>query len=182
VSLRAELPLKAATTEELLLVFQDLQEKIKAANLNGMKDIEKLSPQEEELAEESKGGRYYDDDGEAKRGEASFLFVYRVSDEDRAKASAEAFQRAKKEAGRLAATAGAQLGSLRRLDDQTSGAAYDDDVRSSRNYYRLMQQGRLAQSADPEQAAREAIALQPGKVSLRVSISASFNLNTSPSK
>src|SRR5262249_31838584 len=53
MTLTADVPLKSKTTEELLEEFQDLKQKIQAADLSGMKELQKMSPQEEELAEES---------------------------------------------------------------------------------------------------------------------------------
>jgi uncharacterized protein YggE len=175
-SLKAELPLKAATTEELLVSFQALQDKIKAADLGGLKELAKMSPQEEEIAEENQammmgmGG-----EEEVKRGEPMFFFVCKISDADRDKALADAFQKAKKEAGRLAQAAGAGLGALHHLDHQSqpSGGVEDYGFDPSQRYYRMRAMGLPQTNPD---SGLEATGMQPGKVSVRIAVTATFTL------
>ena len=111
-SLTAEWPLEAKSQEQLLLLAQGIEEKIKAADLSGSQEVQKLSPEEEELAEEAKQamGRY----GEQPQplGQPTFLFVAVLSKQDRQKAMAEAFTKAAAEAADLAKAAGVGLGPL----------------------------------------------------------------------
>ena len=176
-TVKADLPLKAATAEELLLVTHQLQEKIKAADLSGIKELAKLSPQDEELAEEleAAGGGYVDPN-EVKRGEPFFLFVCKVSDEEHDKAVAEAFRKARLEASRLARAAGADLGALSQLSHQSQGTDFNDGSDAVRRYYAMQQQGRMAQLPTADENSGEAVGLQPGKVSLRIAVSAQFFL------
>jgi hypothetical protein len=178
VSLKVELPLKASSSEELLILANDLQEKVKAADLGRTKDLKQLSAQEEELAEESgEGGNPYED-GQPKPGEPVFLFVSKISEQEQAKALAEAYQKAKREAERLARAAEAELGPLLYLDNTPIGADFADEAMmdySGRYAYQMRQ--RFGQLAGDEQA-REAVGFQPGKAVYRVSVTASFGIKT----
>ena len=173
--LKVDLPLKAADPEELLVRSQEFQDKVKAADLGGMKDLEKLTPQEEELAEEMGVGE--DGDG-PRRGEPTFLFVGKVSDEERARALAAAFQKAKKDAARLASAAGAALGELRHLSDSQQSVSDNDPDDGPRRYYEVERLRRLGLSGDEQPA--EAISTQPTRVTLRVTVTAQFALKPAP--
>jgi uncharacterized protein YggE len=178
--LKADLPLKAVGPEELLVAAHALQEKIKAADLGGLKDVEKpTSPQEEELAEEM-GPEFGGDEG-PKRGEPVFSFVAAVPDAERAKALADAFQKAKRDATRLARAAGAELGPVRTLsENQQTGGLEEDPLAGPRRFYDMAMVGRPpVPPADDERG--EAVGGQPGKVVLRVSVSVQFELK-SPAK
>jgi hypothetical protein len=52
-ALTAQWPLGTESHEKLLLLSQRIQEKIKAADLSGSKEAEKVSPEEEEFEEEA---------------------------------------------------------------------------------------------------------------------------------
>lgn len=176
--LKADLPLKGASIEELLEKAHTLQEKIKAADLAGLKETEKLSPQEEEQAEETKAMEemMMGNTGEPQRGEPVFLFVSKITEAERDKAMAEAFQKAKAEAQRLAKAAGAELGKLNTLHATAAAGneGYDEyDAYASRGYYRAMQQ---AAGRGDSSEATEAIGGKIGKVGIRVSVTASFTM------
>jgi uncharacterized protein YggE len=177
--LKADLSLKAETTEDLLVLFDGIQEKIKAADLGGMKEFQKMSPEDEELAEENLGGpRYSRGEDEPRRGEPTFMFVRKISEADRDKALAEAFGKAKKEAARLARAAEAELGALQQLGGQNMSRDMEDFPGMYDPYYsrRMLRQMRDAFGSDGEQQTSEAIGAQPGKVVYRVMVSASFTL------
>ena len=175
MGLKAEFPLKAATPEEFLMAASELQDKIKAADLAGMKDIKSLSPQEEELADESGAMSGMGMDNEPPRGEPMFMFVSKISEEDHAKVLAEAFQRAKKEAARLAKAAGSDLDSLHHLNNSAGPTnEYDESAMYDRMSYYRMSRMRGGQPADDH--ATEAIGLLPGKATYRVTVTASFSL------
>jgi uncharacterized protein YggE len=177
-SLKADLPLKASTPEELLIAGHDLQQKVRAADLGGLKEAEKLSPQEKELLEEM-GGREPPDSGEPKPGEPFFLYVAPVSEAERDRALAEAFQNARRDAARLARAAGAGLGAVQNLSDNSQpGMDMDDPTGMGRRYYYEMAMAQR-EAVRPDAGKGEAVGLQPGKVVLRVVVSAQFVLKPS---
>jgi hypothetical protein len=183
VPLKFEVPLKAADAEELLLQASLLQDKIKAADLGGLKDMKQIAPQDEELAQEI-ADQFPMDDNEPKRGEPVFLFVSKIADADQAQALAAAFQKARREAGRLAQAAGAELGALQHLENNSAASNMEDAtimVNNSNNAYtyQLLQKFRTNQTSSDGSPA-EAIGLHPGKATYRVVISASFALKTQP--
>jgi Protein of unknown function (DUF541) len=181
--LKVDVPLKATSVEEVLVKSQALRDKIKAADLSGIKDMEKLSPKEEELAEEMEdmGNRFGYQEG-PKRGEPYFTFVARITEEERAKALAEAFQKAKKDAGRLARAAGMDLGPLVQISKNPAAVNFDvEDSYPGRYrspYY--ARYGRTPAGSD-EDWPGEALGTEAGMVSLRISISTYFGLKA-PSK
>src|SRR5713101_2603991 len=93
MTLKAEVPLKASSPEELLILAHLLEEKIKAADVGGLKELKQLSPQDEESAEENPQAGFVMGLGgegtETKRGEPTFLYVSKVSEDDQTKALAE---------------------------------------------------------------------------------------------
>ena len=179
-ALKVDWPLKAASLEDLLLVSQTLQDKIKAADLGGLKNPE-LSPAEEEIAEELRGRDFdrfdrfdrYDRDEEPKRGEPRFVYLSKISATERDQALAEAFRRAKGEAGRLALAAGAELGPLQNLGNPAAGLGID--ARMLELSYRGRDREPDSDLVDPN---REAAGLQPTRVLFRVAVTASFALKT----
>jgi hypothetical protein len=187
-TLKAEVPLKAAGPEELLVLAHVLEEKIKGVDLGGLKELKQLSPQDEEGAEEAPQGAFMVGMGiegtELKRGEPTFLYVSKVSEEDQTKALAEAFQKAKRAAGRVARAAGVELGAMHHVDDVTAtmpeeGASVNEGIFSI--YTQLLQQGRQAPKADRPHSG-EATGLQPGKVTYRVAIAAAFTFKPTANK
>ena len=124
--LTATWPLAGDTPEKLLLAADGIREKVKAAELGG-KETQKLSPEDQEVAEEMAGqapNMYGGNEEEAvKPGEPYFVFVAQLSPQDRAAALAEAFAKAKAQAAELAKAAGAGLGPLTGLggDAQNGG-------------------------------------------------------------
>lgn len=175
--LTAEWKLNTESIEDLLVSTQDLQEKIKQADLSGLKEASKLSAEEQELLEEFEseyGG--YGSRNESKPGEPAFLFVSKLSDKDRDKALADAFQAAKSKAARLAKAAGLQLGPLKTLNGQTALDTPDEDY----NYFGYQSSASLAyaralagQAEGGEMS--EAVGTRPHQVTYKVTVSASFH-------
>lgn len=168
-TLRFELPLKAAETEEVLLAFQTLKQQIKEADFAGLKEYAKAAPQEEELADEIRAMEMQQG-GEVKLGEPTYLFVKKISEQEFAKALAEAYAKAHKDAFLLAQAAGNELGALRHLADQ--GGVGQEDARWGYQdpYYQR------AQARPPAVNSLEAVALVPGPVTYRVTIHVAFHL------
>ncbi len=182
VPLKFEIPLPSADAEELLVQASALQDKIKVADLGGLKEIKQVSPQDEELAEEIQD-QFGGEDNEPKRGEPVFLYISKISEADHAKALASAFQKARRDAARLAQAAGAELGPLQHLDNNSAATNMEDaatmyQMTNNPYAYQLMQRFRTNQP--PDDGPAEAIGLQPGKATYRVAVSVSFGLRTLP--
>lgn len=181
MTLSAEWPLEADDPPGLLLAAQALQEEVKAADLAGSKDAEKLSPEEEELAEEMAAMMRNSGQEEAPLGQPQFLYVARISEQERDKVLAEAFGKAKSQAARLAQAAGAQLGPLVGLGGggggQTSFDASDfgmsSNYASQRYLRRLMGQQAISGMGEMQ---NEAMGGNPGSLTFAFYITASFGL------
>jgi uncharacterized protein YggE len=175
--LTADWPLARKSADEILVLSHDLSEKIRAADLSGSKKSEKLLPEEEEVMEESEGANFqrYNQGGE-KPGEPVFLYVSTVPADMQEKGLAEAFQKAKESAARLAKAADGTLGPLRSLRrDDTVPEAFD--MQSFRNYggdYSLiaaMRQGNPGRSNGTE-----IVGPSPDKIEHHIRVLASFEL------
>ncbi len=178
-TLSAEWPLEATSQEQLLLATQKIEEKIKAADLSGSQELQKLSPEEEELAEEAKQamGRY----GEQPQplGQATFLYVAVLSKQDRQKAMAEAFKKATAEAAELAKAAGIELGPMIGLAGGCSPQRnFSDDEGGyypGRSPYAELR--RLAeQGGETQEKQYEAIGSNPGPLSFNCFVTVTFAL------
>ncbi len=177
--LTAQWPLAGDTTEKLLLAAEALREKIKAAELTGGKEVPKLSPEEQEVAEETAaemsrnmGG----DEETAKPGEPRFLFVARISPQDRQTALSGAFAKAKAQAAELAKAAGAGLGPLTGLSGEAGGmggySPYSRYNSYNRGDYEFLQQ--IAQAAGAEEQHNEAVAPRPDGIGFDFVVNATF--------
>jgi hypothetical protein len=167
-TLTAQWPLKPESPDKLLLLSQGIEEKIKAADLAGGKEAEKLAPEEQELEEEAAAqmaNRYGQQ--EQQPGQPQFVFVATLPKEDREKAMTEAFANAKKQAAELAKAAGVELGPLIGLSGHCGGQSnfggfegYDPSGQSQ--FLRQM----VAQQTgeDPDAKQDEAMGTDPGKL------------------
>jgi len=162
---KAEWPISAKGGEELLMAAQDLQDRVKAADLA---DTKTSSLEEQEAREERAG---LDGNEQAPPpGQPVFLYVAKVSEEQRAKVLAEAFKKAKANAADLAKAAGAELGALKQLQAQPAPPDMEQ--------YQMMQYARynpyLYAQAQNTDATDEAVSPVAGPVTLRLTVSASF--------
>ena len=182
VTCKADFPISALSQGELLIAAQNLQDKIKAADLSGAKELEKQSPKDEEVAEENQEMAFgpYDGVNEIKPGEPVFVYVSKISDEERNKALADAFQKAKQEAGALAKAAGVELGNLQHLSNSFQWNDPSNMMEQMNNpyYYQAAQRLQYANTESDGQP-REAVGPQPTKVTLRVNVNAAFRLQSS---
>lgn len=179
--LTAEWKLSSKTVEELLTAVHPIQEKVKAADLAGSKEAEKLTPEQEELLEEAEGNFGFNSSDEPKPGEPVFMFVSRVSDDERQKALGEAFEKAKAQASRLAAAAGVQLGGLKSLSsDNTGGIDLDGSGLQYGSYayraYQLMQRQQMTSNTKENEA--EAASVEAGPLKYVVSLTAAFGIES----
>jgi hypothetical protein len=122
-TLTARWPLKEESHDKLMLLSQHLQDKIKAADLSGSKEAEKLSPEEEEFEEEANQMSNQFGEEAQQSNQPQFVFVAVLPKAERQKAMAEAFVKAKADAAELAKAAGVELGPLVGLSGGCSGQA-----------------------------------------------------------
>jgi len=178
VTLTANWPLSAGDPEKQLLEAHTLQEKLKAADLGGSKEAQKPSPEEEEAAEEMAEMTHMGGEENVPPGTPHFVYVARVSKEDRDKALAEAFVKAKDQAGRLAQAAGVSLGPLVGLSGSGGGqSSYGDDGMGSYRYGSYMQRLMMQQSQTGEDAqSDEAFASDPNALVFNFYVVATFDI------
>ena len=176
--LTAQWSLEAETPEQMLVLAQSLQEKVKAADLAGIKDAEKLSPEEEELADEA--SQMMDQSGEQRTpaGQPYFMFIARLSQADREKLLGEAFAKAKTQAADLAKAADVELGPLTGISGQCGGQHNLGDeeynpFNNSSSVRRILAQ-QTAEGAD--ETRYEAMSNDPAAVSFYGSVQANFRL------
>ncbi len=186
--LTAAWPLKAADPEAAFVTVHKLQQQIKAAKLAGGKEEGKLSPEEEELAEEAGSdmeamfSRYGEEQTDPNA--PVFDYVATIPDAERDKAMAEAFRKAKADAARLAQAAGAQLGALAGVSGAATNGSTGDggpygDYRSGPLRELLM---RSMSSMEQETKAQEATGSDPGHVSFVFAVTANFALEKETDK
>ncbi len=147
----------------LLQLCDDIKTKVAKADLAGINEAKKLTPEEEELAEEQSINQF--DEGETP-GEPRFFFVGHISDEVRQKALKEAFDKAKASAQQLASAAGIALGEL----SSVSGSATTDNEGQLRQYYRMMGE----QSGPMSEHDNEVVAPTPDALQSAVHVEALF--------
>lgn len=179
-TLRADLPLKVADADELLLLVDDLQRKIKSADLGGVKA---LADDAQALAIPSCNAC-----GSAP-GDPAFVFVIRITEAERARLLDAAFANARANAAQLAQAAKRELGMLRSLTNAPPDGPGGLDAAAPLS-------GLLARDPSPASSfpggpaeatstprtarnAEEAISFQPGRVRYRVSVSTTFALSPS---
>lgn len=173
-TVKAEWALKAGSPEELLIASYALQEKIKAA-ATVKKEMKATTPEEQEAMEEAVAMQVNNGGVTAGPGDPSFLYVCKVSEADRAAALAEAFQKAKSEAARLAKAAGTELGALKQLTAAVSAPGGADNEQQA--YMRMsMRQMGMNSPEIAEPNADEATAPIAGPLELQIVVTATFNL------
>jgi uncharacterized protein YggE len=168
-SLKAEWALPSGGADDLLVAGSRLQEKVKAAFAKSAG--KPLTPEEQEVMEEMQANAAGSgEDPTAKPGEPQVVFVHRVSDEEYAKAMAEAFAQARREADRLAAAGGMKVTGVRQLSATAGGT--DESESPYIAYMRSMGVGGTGGTG----AATEATGTHAGTVSLPVKLSVTFSL------
>jgi len=166
----------------MLIEVHELQKKVEDADLAGLKDASKLSPEEQELLEEMEGISMssFGSEGESKPGEPIFSFVSVVSPEEHDQALADAFQKAKLQAARLAKAAGAKLGTLQSINgsrDQSDDFINYGGYGYNQYAYQLLQ-GAFESEEEWDEDKLEALGVKPGKVTYTIRVRASFELNS----
>jgi uncharacterized protein YggE len=181
--LTAEWPLEGDTPEKLLLAAESLREKITAADLAGVKEAEKLTPEEQEVADEmaeETSRMSSSDDDSAKPGQPNLLFVAKITPADRQAAVAKAFADAKTDATDLAKAAGADLGRLVSLSASGGGQNnFGEDDSYSRNAAYYMQRLHQRMGFNGGQA-NEAVASTADAIDFVFMVQATFKLDMPP--
>ncbi|MEI8382642.1 MAG: SIMPL domain-containing protein [Planctomycetota bacterium] len=125
-SLSAEWELSGDKLEETLKLIQSIKDKIAAAELAGPSSKKKLTPEElEEMEEMEMLQQEIGNHGEQKVGEPGYMFTVRISEDEAQKARAAAFQKAKRQAEQLVASAGRKLGKLHGLQSHGESGLND---------------------------------------------------------
>ena len=172
--LKAQWPLEADSPEEFLLAVESLKKEIKDADITGSKEAEKLSAEEEELAEEMEAMMRNSGEGKVPVGEPAFVYVARISDEEHNAAMAEAFTKAKEQATRLAAAAGIELGPLVGLSGQGSGSNSFGNGMGYRRQQYLQQLIGVGGMSEMGSNPNEAISTSAGPIKFQFMVNASF--------
>ena len=182
-SLKAELALRAADHEELVVEAHTLEEKLKAADLGGLKDLNQASAQDEEAAQEAAPQQMMMEAMGAtvrKPGEPVFRYVAKISDDDRVKVIADAYHDAERQVHRLAKAAGAAVGPVQKLaehwldPEDPEESIEPDNPFGIRTYPLAMVQSGTG-AVNPRDA-QEAVGTHPDRVVFRVALAASFEL------
>jgi hypothetical protein len=145
-TLTAQWPLEAESLEEMLVIAQDIQDKIEAADLAGAKESETLSAEEEEFSEEaSQMASQFSGEQQEQPGKAHFMYVATLPKAEREKAMAEAFKKADQQASDIAKAADVLRGPLVGVSGVCSGQGEIDennfmgyDPSGARNFLRRM--------------------------------------------
>ncbi len=164
LNVKAEWSLTGKTGDDLLLAANDLQEKIRAADLGQVKGA---SLEEQEAMEENGGN--YDGNTPVRPGEPVFAFIARVPENVRAKAMADALGKARTNAERLAKAAGGQLGAIRSLSNQSSPDADETDQYAYQRRAYMMRYGGGSEDSD------EAVSSTPGQAGLNLIVQVSYD-------
>lgn len=167
-TLTAEWPL-AADEAELLTQTKELEDKINAADLAGLKEVKKLTPEEEELEAElaaSRSESYYGEPA-ATPGQPSFVYLARITEAELDAALKDAFEKAKTKADRLARASGSELGELLAMKRLEAIIPLDEDYAIYGNPYRS-----APALADTDET--EAQSPMPGSVKFQFRIEATF--------
>jgi len=178
----ADWPLAEPDLERLLVVAHQLREKIEAADVAGVGQAQDLSALERELLDRARQ-QQADPNLPAPLPMAaldgpigpSFLYVARITPQQRSKLQSEAFAVAKTRAASLAEVAGARLGRLYDLTSQFEVAAPGDEYEvSDYDYAYEPPAGRLASLA--VSAGEETSGRTVGSLRFSVLVTATFRL------
>jgi len=173
-NLSASWPLAGKSAEATLIFAHEIQTKVEAADLAGLKEKKQLTPEEEELAAEAAQFGSYSVGSEPSPGQPQFFFVGRISEERLNEATTAAFAKAKSQAQRLAKAAGSELGKLSSLSSHST----QDETAAYSRYggmpYEMMRLARLG--GGDSDAGQEAVSPTFSEVNFQVIVQAAFEL------
>ena len=175
--LTARWPLASGNAADVLVTATELREKIMAADLSGSKENQKLSPEEEELAEETESmavQAYGNVQQQQQPGAPAFSYVLKLTPEEQAKLLADAFADVRNKAKLLATAADKTLGPLAKISSPSLAQPENDMMsRWQAQAYGLPYTGTTELAAESDEVSRD----QPGTVAHAVSVTASFTLD-----
>lgn len=176
LSITADWKLDPAEPGELMLTCDALKQKISKADFVGESE-NKLSPEQEELAEEMAEmmNQYGGGSESTPAGTPSFYYVRVISQELQDELLGKAFDDAKKQAMRLATATKSKLGNLKQLSSSDGGGGSSNPYE---DYYRAQSQAFSPTAETLEGGAVEAISETPDKADYSVSVSATFGIET----
>jgi uncharacterized protein YggE len=180
-TLTADWILAAEEPGAMLAAVHQLQQKIKAVELSGVDEEAGLPDQGAAPPEGVLFQQVMISTGMPDLRQPAFCFVAEVAEQEYERAVAEAYERARRQAARLAKAAGLQLGDIRSLSsaivsnpevNQTLTFPMQAGQENPRNLL-LMQ---ALQQQGPRDDVQEALGVQPGIIKLRVDVTTSFDI------
>lgn len=182
-TLTAEWPLQGDSVEQMLVFANDIQDKIKAADLAGVKEAETPSAEEEEFSEEAAqmANQFGGEEQQERPGEAHVVYVATLPKADRDKAMANAFKKAVQQANGLAQAAGVAAGPLVGVSGICSG---QNDLNEGFNMYtpsdsgNFMRQIVAQQNDENPEKQDETMGTDPGKLRFTCSATVTFQIGT----
>ena len=177
-TMTVEWPFAAKTAEEILLESHALVQKIKTAELIGKKDTEKLTPEEEEVAEEIAEAAE-SEDGKNRKSLPSHNFVRgaAVPEEDRQKAFADAFAKAKKNGEELAKAAGVELGPVVAIAGiETGNQNTETETYASTPWANGLHRVSPPSPTTAEQQSNESVGVDPDSMKFTYSLNVIFKM------
>jgi|GEM_PF-5509483 len=173
VSVTADWKMPEGDEEDLLVAIQELKDGITEADVAGTKTPDELTPEQQELAAElAETMSRYSYDENAEPGAPTFLFGRRFPQSDADQLMQLAFEDAKSKAGKLAAAASLELGSLVSLTSRDS-ALPDIDMYDMYGPSAYGRQG-LQTASKKEEGVVMIIGTDPSGVTLESGIYAAF--------
>jgi uncharacterized protein YggE len=184
MTLAAQWRLEGETLEQILIAAESLQERIAIADVPGNRAATPLPSEEREPAEQGNTSGaypgtplnmpvpYYAPPTQSCTSAAGpFVYVAKLSDSERKKALAEAFEQAKRQAAELAEAAGSGLGSIASLDRESGPYIVDLPTYNSPGYS-------FPTAVGSDQ--NEAVAASPDALAFAVRVRVSFHLLPGP--
>lgn len=175
---KAEWALKG-TPAELLAQSYDLKKKVEEA-IKPAKPATGAAPAAADAAEEAEeeGAPQMPgmDNGEPKPGTPLFLYVAKITPEEREKAVSTAYSKAHDNAAQAAKAAGIQLGSLQQLSQQSSSNLNNMGYYGNQMTRMMYQMMRGDESEAGASAGNEAIGMDASSVKLTVIVSATWGI------
>jgi uncharacterized protein YggE len=166
--LTAEWTLASASPDDLLIAANELERKVKGAlAAGGGSATAAKTPEEEEIAQEMAAQPGAD---AGKSDQPQFVFVHKLTEDDRAKLLGEAFANAQAQAKRLAIAAGRQSGGVMRISGNQT------DMENPQNAYIQAIMDAQTGQATPTSSDDEVVGDAPGTVRYNVSVGVTFLL------
>jgi hypothetical protein len=170
-----EWPLTGKTADEIVLESHKLERTIRDAELAGKKD-QTLSPEEEEVAAELTVASPSSSDESSQPGEPQFVFVARITAEERQKLMADAITMARERAEELAKAAGVEAGPLAGISGQGTAGDSIQNASSDDNSGWIQRSSPVMKVEEPERKPYESVASDPKELSFTFEVSAMFKL------